>query len=208
MLQSHRECKRSPVRLLLLLINFIKQDTGPRSVTKPTTRHFIHSGRRSIVTRSVSNSQPHIPLNSLSSIFPLYHPYSVDILIFWENTSKKRSGHVLVPGLTVGSSHGLFRGIIAEAESSKAIRSMYAETRREKMEILQAVRDSDWNNEMDPLTVTLEFVDSVSHDFARGFVSWTFVRPVSLTDYLSDLALQRSSSNCAITRSLVKCNLS
>lgn len=60
------------------------------------------------------------------------------------------------------------RDVISEAESAKVTRSMYAETRREKAEIIQAIVTSEWNLEMDPLTVTPELAVSLKHDFANG----------------------------------------
>ena len=45
---------------------------------------------------------------------------------------------------------------------------MYAETRRENMEILDAIRGSDWNMEMNPVSVALKNIAPQSHDFSAG----------------------------------------
>ncbi|KAF8832229.1 hypothetical protein HHX47_DHR1001645 [Lentinula edodes] len=44
---------------------------------------------------------------------------------------------------------------------------MYAETQRKKEEILEDIRNSEWNMEMNPLHVIIHTND-VSHDFATG----------------------------------------
>lgn len=134
------------------------------------TRHFIHSGRRNSVSRSVSSSHPYIPSHSYPSIFPLYNPTSVDIVVFWEIPSQERSGHILVSGVTLGAGHAALQDIIAEAEEAKVKRSMYAETQREKMDILQAIKDSEWNSEMNPIVLALQEPDTLEHDFSKGYV--------------------------------------
>lgn len=82
-----------------------------------------------------------------------------------------RSGHILIPGLTIGASHAPLNELIDAAESAKAKRSMYAETHHERQEILRAVRESEWNAEMDPVVVTLLAPGTVEHDFSEGYVS-------------------------------------
>ena len=128
--------------------------------------HFIHSGRRKAISRSIASSFPHILSQSHSSIFPLYDPAAVDFLVFWKIESQDRSGHIYVPGATLGAGHASLKEIIETAESAKATRSMYAETRREKQELLDSIRQSSWNAEMDPLVVTLPENVVVEHDFS------------------------------------------
>lgn len=45
---------------------------------------------------------------------------------------------------------------------------MYAETQREKEEILDAIRSSEWNAEMDPIVVSLQQGRVLEHNFADG----------------------------------------
>jgi len=59
-------------------------------------------------------------------------------------------------------------GIIGEAESAKVKRSMYAETRRENMGVLDAIRGSEWNVEMNPIVPSLQDVGTQVHDFSKG----------------------------------------
>ncbi|KAJ8702429.1 hypothetical protein PTI98_001141 [Pleurotus ostreatus] len=132
------------------------------------TMHFIHSGRRKAISRSIASSFPHILSQSHSSIFPLYDPAAVDFLVFWRIDSQDRSGHIYVPGATLGAGHASLKEIIETAESAKATRSMYAETRREKQELLDSIRQSSWNAEMDPLVVTLLENVVVEHDFSSS----------------------------------------
>ena len=134
-------------------------------------RHFIHSGRRNSVSRLISAAHPHIPVRSHPSIFPLYNPHSVDIVVFWEVPSQQRSGHLLVPGITFGAGHAGLKEIIEDAEGIKVKRSMYAETQREKNEILDAVRGSEWNAEINPILMTIQHGHKMEHNFAKGCVN-------------------------------------
>jgi hypothetical protein len=115
-------------------------------------------------------SHPHIPVHSHPFIFPLYNPFSVDIVIFWDIPSQQRSGHLLVPGITFGAGHAALKEIIEDAEGIKVRRNMYAETQREKDEILDAIRASEWNAEMNPIVVTLHHEHKLEHDFTEGCV--------------------------------------
>jgi hypothetical protein len=98
----------------------------------------------------------------------LYNPASVDALVFWEIPSRKRSGHVLVSGVTLGAEHGELGSTIEEAESAKVKRSMYAETQKEKMEVMQAVRGGEWNVNSNPVVVNVKYELVVEHDFGSG----------------------------------------
>lgn len=90
------------------------------------------------------------------------------MVAFWHIPSQARSGHILVSGVTIGAGHAALKEIIEEAENAKVKRSMYAETDRERLEVLEAVRNCEWNAEMDPVVVSLEDGTVVEHDFARG----------------------------------------
>jgi hypothetical protein len=72
-------------------------------------------------------------------------------------------------GITLEAGHASLKDIIDEAENAKVKRSMYAETQRQKMEVLDAIRNSEWNTEMNPTVVTQQEVP-VFHDFSKGFV--------------------------------------
>ncbi|KAJ7932534.1 ER-golgi trafficking TRAPP I complex 85 kDa subunit-domain-containing protein [Mycena leptocephala] len=136
--------------------------------SRAATRHFVCSGRRSLVLRHLANTHPHIPAHSYSSIFPLYNPNSVDFVIFWEIPDLHRYGHIMSSGITLEAGHASLKDIIDEAENAKVKRSMYAETQRQKMEVLDAIRNSEWNTEMNPTVVTQQEVP-VFHDFSKGF---------------------------------------
>jgi len=151
-----------------LCCSHTSQTSRPRSVAELATRHFIHSGRRNFVAQNIIDAHPHIPSHSYQSIFPLYHPHSVDIVVFWEILSQQRSGHLLVSGFSMGAGHAPLRDIIEEVENAKVARSMYAETRREKVEVIQAIMNSDWNAETDPMTLALRFEETVEHEFCNG----------------------------------------
>ncbi|KAJ7706314.1 ER-golgi trafficking TRAPP I complex 85 kDa subunit-domain-containing protein [Mycena rosella] len=140
---------------------------GCRIFLPAATRHFIHRGRRNLMFRHLARTHPHIPPDSYPSIFPLHNPNSVDVIIFWEIPTQRRRGHILLSGITLGAGHAALKDIIDEAESAKVKRSMYAETQRQKMDVLDAIRNSEWNAEMNPIVVTQEEVP-VSHDFSSG----------------------------------------
>jgi hypothetical protein len=116
----------------------------------------------------LAESHPRIPASSYPSIFPLYDPLSVDFVIFWEIPSEQRSGHILVSDTTLGARHAALREAIEKVESAGVKRIMYAETQREKTETLQAIRDSEWNAEMNPIVVNVKDGSVIEHSFTQG----------------------------------------
>jgi hypothetical protein len=126
------------------------------------------NARRIAVSRSLAQLHPRIPTSSHPSIFPLYNPLSVDFVVFWNIPSEQRSGHVLVSDITLGARHAALREVLEGVESAKVKRSMYAETQREKVEMLQAIRDSEWNAEMNPIVVIVQDGLVIEHDFSQG----------------------------------------
>ena len=102
-------------------------------------------------------------------IFPLYHPSSVDFVIFYNIPSTSRCGFLVVPGPILGASHEPLRKVIREVEYGKAKRSMFAETQRERQEIMDGIRRCDWNFEVNPLVAVVKAeVEVVHHDFSKG----------------------------------------
>lgn len=65
--------------------------------------------------------------------------------------------------------HAALKETIEAAENAKVKRSMYAETQREKMEVLESIRNSEWNREMNPIVVTLQDQRPLEHDFSKGY---------------------------------------
>lgn len=91
--------------------------------------------------------------------------------MFWSIPAQGRAGHVLVSGVHVGAGHAALKGVVEEAEGAKVKRSMYAETERERVSVLGAVRSCEWNAEMDPVVVLVSLGGEgalVEHDFACG----------------------------------------
>jgi hypothetical protein len=136
----------------------------------------------------ISAAHPHIPVRSHPFIFPLYNPSSVDVVAFWEIPSQQRSGHLLIPGITFGAGHAALKEIIDDAEGIKAKRNMYAETQREKNEILDAVRRSEWNAEMNPIVVTLQHGHKVEHDFKQGCVKRHAILPFTDSGFYQSMS--------------------
>ena len=149
----------------------LQQGTKARSLTTSSMAHFVHCSRRTYSTQRAATCHPYIPLDSHPRIFPLFDPYALDVILFWELDGDGRYGHMLVPGLTLGARHGYLDRMIDDAESAKVKRSMYAETQRERSEILRAIRGSEWNAEMDPTVVTNEISGTTQHDFSKGWVT-------------------------------------
>ncbi|KAL4070824.1 ER-golgi trafficking TRAPP I complex 85 kDa subunit-domain-containing protein [Scleroderma citrinum] len=137
----------------------------------PVVWHLYLTERRNIVADVIERSYPHIPSSSYPNVFPFYNPLTIDVLVFWEIPSDYRSGFTLLPPIILGATHGTLREIIEEVEQVKVTRNMYAETQREKMEILHAIRDGEWNTETNPLAVTVEDSLVVEHDFSKGQLS-------------------------------------
>ncbi|PPQ67072.1 hypothetical protein CVT25_005673 [Psilocybe cyanescens] len=151
-----------------LQCSYISQSPNKRSIKSAAITSFIQSGRRRFMAHNISRVHSYIAPASHPAIFPLYNPSVVDIIIFWEIPARGISGHVNVHGITLGAGHARLDSIIEDAESAKVKRSMYAETRRENMEVLDAIRNSEWNAEMNPLALSLKDVGTKLHDFTLG----------------------------------------
>ncbi|KAL0579376.1 hypothetical protein V5O48_002652 [Marasmius crinis-equi] len=136
--------------------------------SNPNLRRFIFSRKRHSMTRSIRLCHPHIPPATHRCIFPLYNPAALDVLLSWSIPSEGRSGHLMISDLNVGAGHAALRGLLEESENAKTTRSMYSETRQERLEMFQAIRDSEWNVEMNPLVVHVTTPHVVKHDFSRG----------------------------------------
>ncbi|THH11203.1 hypothetical protein EW145_g824 [Phellinidium pouzarii] len=134
----------------------------------PCMEHLLHLGKRRIVAQSASTNHPYIPLSTHPHIFPLYNPLATDVLVFWQLPSLGRSGYLLITGLLLGVTHAALQDVIRVVEQSKAKRSMFAETQREREDILKAIRCSEWNMEMNPVTTSVHCEEFVNHDFSIG----------------------------------------
>ncbi|KDR85341.1 hypothetical protein GALMADRAFT_234163 [Galerina marginata CBS 339.88] len=139
-----------------------------KSIQGAAIMNFIQSGRRKFMSHNITRVHSYITPASHPTIFPLYNPSALDLIVLWEIPSRAISGHLTVHGITLGAGHARLNNIIEEAESAKVKRSMYAETRRENREVLDAIRNSEWNAEMNPVVLSLKDVGTKLHDFAKG----------------------------------------
>lgn len=73
-----------------------------------------------------------------------------------------------IHGLILGASHAPLQEVIQEVENAKGKRNMYAETVRENMEMLDAIKGCEWNMEMNPLDVSVKGANEIIHDFSTG----------------------------------------
>ncbi|KAF9244569.1 ER-golgi trafficking TRAPP I complex 85 kDa subunit-domain-containing protein [Melanogaster broomeanus] len=138
------------------------------SVHGPAIWHLLLSDKRNKVASSIARSHPHIPAATHPQVFPFFNPLAVDFVIFWEIPSEQRTGFTLSSTLNLGAGYAALQEVIEITEGAKVKRSMYAETEREKTEVLRSIRDSEWNAEMNPLVVTIPDNIVVEHDFSRG----------------------------------------
>ena len=137
---------------------------------------LLHQGRRNLITRDLTARHPYITPALHPYVFPLYHPHSLDVILFWDIPSHGRSGHVLVSGAILGAEHGALSAVIQEAEETKPKRSMYAETQRQRSNILEAIRRSEWNAEMNPVLLMTVEPNIVNHNFSETSLSVTHAR--------------------------------
>jgi len=151
-----------------LCYSHVIQASSSTPLNDSKIQKFIHSGKRHAATASILSSHPYIPPHTHPHIFPLFNPAALDVLVFWEIPSENRSGNLFVSGLNLGAMHSPLRDIVEAAENAKVGRSMYAETQREKEEVVQAIRNSEWNMEMNPLHVTVHASNNLNHDFTKG----------------------------------------
>ncbi|KIM47871.1 hypothetical protein M413DRAFT_211893 [Hebeloma cylindrosporum] len=151
-----------------LVCSHISKAPRKRSIQSAATADFVQSGRRKFTSHHISQGHPYIASNLYPFIFPLYNPSAVDFVVFWKIPSRNISGHCSILGITLGAGHAALENIIEEAESAKVKRSMYAETRRENMEVLDAIRMSEWNTEMNPIVVSVREKGTILHNFANG----------------------------------------
>ena len=68
--------------------------------------------------------------------------------------------------------HAALKALVDAAATMKAKRSMYAETHRERLAILEAVRVCEWNAETDPVAVFVKDGLVIEHDFRHGYVCY------------------------------------
>jgi trafficking protein particle complex subunit 8 len=131
-------------------------------------RHLIYKCRRNYASQWQTASHRHIPSRSRPYIFPLYNPFTVDIILFWELPSEQRSGYLPISDLLLGAGHAALDDIVREAEEGKPKRNMFAETQREREEMLDALRVSEWNLESNPLVTLVHSDERIKHDFGSG----------------------------------------
>ncbi|KAH7104622.1 ER-golgi trafficking TRAPP I complex 85 kDa subunit-domain-containing protein [Auriculariales sp. MPI-PUGE-AT-0066] len=99
---------------------------------------------------------------------PVIPPRAVDVVIQWSIPTEKRFGQlVLANQLTLGATHGSLNALLEGVRTGKAKRTMFAETDRAKAGLLNALEGSTWNEEMNPLSVSVS-APSTRHDFSQG----------------------------------------
>lgn len=169
LLCSHLEEVSDAISSSLPLLNDL-QDLSKSRLTSDCLRTLLIAERRRLVHGYLKDNHPHLPHTSFPYIFPLYHPSSVDIVVHWELPDQARSGYLLSTGLFLGAEHAALEDVIHDVREAKPKRNMFAETAREREEILDAIRASEWNMEMNPIVTFVSCLGTVIHDFASGCV--------------------------------------
>lgn len=146
---------------------FFSQDPAKSSKKGVPISDSIHNGRWRFISGQLSRDFLSIPPDLYPMIFPLYNPAAIDFVFFWEIPSQNRSGYADLHGITLGAGHGALESMI-EAEKAKGSRNMYEEARRENMQVMESIRHSEWNQEMNPLVLSVKNVRSQAHDFSMG----------------------------------------
>ncbi|KAI0321379.1 ER-golgi trafficking TRAPP I complex 85 kDa subunit-domain-containing protein [Amylostereum chailletii] len=147
-------------------IDLLCNHSSTFSLFRPDICSLVHQARRNTVSQYLLEKHPYIPTHLHPFIFPLYHPNALHTVIEWAIPDEERSGYLTVSGPLLGASHGSLNGIIQEMEERKVTRSMYAETQRERSSILEAIRNSEWNAEMNPVYAVVQTPGVVENDFS------------------------------------------
>lgn len=94
----------------------------------------------------------------------------MDLIVAWEIPSEQRFGLFTLTDLLIGPQHGALNAVISRAEQGigAQVRTMYAETTRERDALLESIRTSHWNANHDPVRIHVEAPCQVSHDFGNG----------------------------------------
>jgi trafficking protein particle complex subunit 8 len=129
----------------------------------------MHGSRRIVQAAQNASVHPLIPRHTHAQIFPLYHPRALDVFVHWSMPSQSRTG-IALASLDVGAGHGALRELIDAGDGAgSSTRSMYAETQREKEEMVHGLSASGWNALMDPVVVYAKD-GGMDHDFENGWV--------------------------------------
>ena len=100
--------------------------------------------------------------------FTLYEPQDVDVVVHWELAESQRRGQVYVFGLYLEPSTNELIALSDASESSAVIRSMYAQTAKEKASMLKNLLASRLARNEPPLVVEVGLASpgkEVEHDF-------------------------------------------
>ncbi|KAN0065887.1 hypothetical protein ACQY0O_001018 [Thecaphora frezii] len=101
-----------------------------------------------------------------SNAFLLYEPNDVDAIVHWKSAGagqSMRRGHLCIFGLGLGPLKNELRALgDSEAGGGSAIRSMYAQTVKERAFILQNVLSSRLAKDEAPVVVDMRFAESTS----------------------------------------------
>ena len=90
----------------------------------------------------------------------------IDIILHWEIPSQERYGYIILSGLHLGARHALLHDVLSAERPAK--RSMYAETEKERREIMDGFERSKWNEDSMPVSVDVRHQDRLAHDFNAG----------------------------------------
>lgn len=90
----------------------------------------------------------------------------VDFIIHWEMPLHERFGYIVISGLRLGAEHALLNDVLHRERQVK--RSMYAETEKERSDVLDSIERSEWNGDSSPIYVDIRHEEYATHDFTEG----------------------------------------
>ncbi|ORY80223.1 ER-golgi trafficking TRAPP I complex 85 kDa subunit-domain-containing protein [Leucosporidium creatinivorum] len=150
---------------------------GENTISTSTPRLFNSLLRTHTTLRhlSLSTQLPTISPTLHSSLFPLFSPSSLDLLLFWQIPSTGQQGHHHLADIPLGAGHDRLKAVLELAELKAG--GLYAESQRERTALLAGLRRSELGVDEMPAQVSVVVEENGEHEFERG----PCILPVSFT---------------------------
>ncbi|KAK4054931.1 hypothetical protein OIV83_000855 [Microbotryomycetes sp. JL201] len=121
---------------------------------------------RELRTASLAAQFPTIPTSLHRWLFPLFSPFALDLLVFWQIPSTQQQGYHHLTGIPLGAASNELRSVLATAETKAG--GLYAESQRERTLLLSGLAKSEFGRDDNPAKIWTEVNDVLSHDFEQG----------------------------------------
>ncbi|KAM0793278.1 hypothetical protein ACM66B_000739 [Microbotryomycetes sp. NB124-2] len=144
--------------------------TGSRVLSfEPASSQLLHSTiatHRTLRSSSLATQFSTLPASLHRWLFPLFNPFSLDLLVFWHVPATKQRGYHHLTGIPLGATSNELRSVLRSAELKAG--GLYAESQRERTMLLSSLGRSEFGRDDNPVKVWIEVDDVVSHDFDQG----------------------------------------